>query len=240
MSIEFNPNEPLFDDDSKYRYSGLTLTPNVMAHIFFQLFEGKRVSRKRAISKVVQFHSEHGGITDRSTDYVSKYKKAMIQLKDFGVANVGYGIWEINYSESASDEENDFSDQPINEYGEEDDDNLIYEPDIELGEGDKAVYVYYYDSYKELAHLRGEDKYPCKIGRTDVNPIQRIIGQSGTCYPEFPHVAVIFHCEDSSLLETYLHTALKLKDRWIEDAPGNEWFRTSPEEVLSIYRQAQQ
>jgi len=43
-------------------------------------------------------------------------------------------------------------------------------------------------------------------------------------------------CENSLLLESALHNILKLRNRWIENAPGTEWFITSPEEVESFYR----
>ena len=77
--------------------------------------------------------------------------------------------------------------------------------------------------------------WPCKIGRTDCDPIQRIIGQAGTCYPELPHVALIIYCDDSNALETAFHNIMKVKGRWMADAPGKEWFMTSPDELKAIY-----
>jgi hypothetical protein len=50
-----------------------------------------------------------------------------------------------------------------------------------------------------------------------------------------PHLALIIHCNDSSLLEKALHSILKLQDKWIPDSPGKEWFITSPEEIEAIY-----
>jgi hypothetical protein len=77
--------------------------------------------------------------------------------------------------------------------------------------------------------------WECKIGRTDVEPIQRIMGQAGTCYPEFPHIALIIHCEDSSQLEMAFHSILKVRRKYIKSAPGKEWFMTSPQEIEDIY-----
>ena len=107
--------------------------------------------------------------------------------------------------------------------------------DKELGVGNSSVYVYYYDSYKDLAILKGLQSWQCKVGRSDVEPLQRIIGQAGTCYPEFPHVALVIYCDDSAQMETALHAILKLQKKHIESAPGTEWFMTSPEEIEKLY-----
>ena len=86
-----------------------------------------------------------------------------------------------------------------------------------------------------MSTLQGKSSWECKIGRTDVDPISRIISQAGTCYPELPHIALIINCDDSNLLEKTLHDILKLKKRWLSNSPGKEWFITSPEEVEQIY-----
>ncbi|MCH3923261.1 GIY-YIG nuclease family protein [Limosilactobacillus sp.] len=98
-----------------------------------------------------------------------------------------------------------------------------------------AVYLYYYDKYKELAELKGQHVWECKIGRTETDPISRVLGQAGTCYPELPHIALILNCDNSSLMEKALHSILKVKGRWLSDSPGKEWFITSPEEVENLY-----
>ena len=73
-----------------------------------------------------------------------------------------------------------------------------------------------------------------EILMTDLG-LQRIIGQAGTCYPEFPHVALVIYCDDSAQMETALHAILKLQKKHIESAPGTEWFMTSPEEIEKLY-----
>ena len=77
--------------------------------------------------------------------------------------------------------------------------------------------------------------WECKIGRTDVDPISRIFSQAGTCYPEFPHIALIIYCDDSSLLEKTLHNILKLNNKCFTESPGKEWFLTSPDEIERLY-----
>ena len=88
---------------------------------------------------------------------------------------------------------------------------------------------------EKYAEICGHSSWECKIGRTDKDPLQRIFGQAGTCYPEPPHIALIMKCSNSLQLESALHNILKLRNRWIENAPGTEWFLTSPGEVESFY-----
>lgn len=110
-----------------------------------------------------------------------------------------------------------------------------YNPEKEIGYGKNAVYVYYFDIYQKFAELNSENKWPCKVGRTDRGTIERIMSQTGTSYPELPRIALIINCEDSKKLEAAIHSILKYKGRWIEDAPGTEWFMTSPNEIQEIY-----
>lgn len=161
----------------------------------------------------------------RKSSYISVFKKATQRLKDCGIENVGYGIWKLLYKEKVIEVV-----VPTKEP-----DNVSFKADVTIGSGKASVYVYYYDSYKELAELKGKDVWECKIGRTDVDPIGRIVSQAGTCYPELPHIALIINCDDSSALEIALHSALKFQNKWLEDAPGTEWFLTSPQEIKRIY-----
>lgn len=39
----------------------------------------------------------------------------------------------------------------------------------------------------------------------------------------------------SNALETAFHNIMKVKGRWMADAPGKEWFMTSPDEIKAIY-----
>ena len=75
MSIKFNPAEPLFDNEHNYRYGRLELTPNVMAHIVFQLCQGELVKRKDAIRRAASFHVEHGGVKKATVTMLQPSKK---------------------------------------------------------------------------------------------------------------------------------------------------------------------
>lgn len=204
-------------------YTGLKLTPNIFKEILVELFDGKQFERQVAIRAVKEFFVENGGILENK-DYVAVFKKASQMLKDYGMVNRGYGTWAISYNE-----ENVEIVPPSKTVQEN------YVADKELGDGQYAVYVYYYSAYRKLAETQGSCIWECKIGRTDRDPIQRVFNQAGTCYPELPHLALIIRCADSAKLESAVHSILRYKNRWLEDAPGSEWFLTSPDEVEHIY-----
>ena len=209
--------------ENDYKYQGVKLTPQVFKDLLILLFDGKQFDRQTAVSMVTKYHQEHGGLL-ADGNFVSVFKKASQTLKDNGITNVGYGTWKLNYKQC---ETVLVESQKHTE--------ITYSIDKELGVGNSSVYVYYYDSYKDLAILKGLQSWQCKVGRSDVEPLQRIIGQAGTCYPEFPHVALVIYCDDSAQMETALHAILKLQKKHIESAPGTEWFMTSPEEIEKLY-----
>jgi len=87
-----------------------------------------------------------------------------------------------------------------------------------------------------VATSEGRKTWPCKIGRTDGDPILRVMAQANTALPERPEIALVVRTAQPAALELALHSILKLGGRWRHDSPGSEWFDTSPDEVLSLYR----
>ena len=61
------------------------------------------------------------------------------------------------------------------------------------------------------------------------------MSQAPTAMPEWPTVWLAIETDEALVLERTIHGVLRLRDRWSEDAPGSEWFTTSPDEVESIY-----
>ena len=224
----------LFDENGVYNYKGIELMPSVIADIIVAFYSGKLFRRSVVLDEIIEFHRKNGGVTNKN-EYASAYKRAcLVQLKD-KIVNKGYGMWYVMPDEVS---ENESIEEEIESSEIEDgnnNDESFQQSDKVIGSGDKAVYVYYYDTYKQCAELQGNSVWACKIGRTDTDPISRVFGQAGTCYPELPHIALIIHCPNSSIIETTLHNILKLRGKWIENAPGTEWFITSPEEVENIY-----
>lgn len=210
--------------EEKYKYANLELTPSVFKDLLIKFYDGKQFDRQTAITTILDFHKKNGGIFKEGKNIVAVFKHATRLLRECGIENLGYATWKLNYK------------IPTLEVAEKkNDDEINISADKTIGEGDKYVYVYYYDSYRLLAQLQGKHIWPCKIGRTDTEPLQRVMGQSGTCFPENPHVALVINCHDSAKLEAAIHAIFKLKERHLITAPGTEWFLTSPEEVEEIF-----
>ena len=98
-----------------------------------------------------------------------------------------------------------------------------------------SVYLYYFPAYKHLAALEGEQVWPCKIGKTRYDAIDRVRSQTRTALPEYPKVGLIIKTDKLRLMETTIQSILKLQGKQKLDAPGTEWFITSPSEVEQVY-----
>lgn len=208
---------------SEYKYRNCKLTPTVFKELMIQLFDGKQFERREVVSRVVEYHKLHGGEIENK-NYVAVFKKASSYLRESGLTHKGYGTWALTYKVPEVRE-------IVSSTAE--DDAII--ADEEIGVGNKCVYVYYFETYRLFAEMRGKEEWPCKIGRTDVDPLQRILGQSQTCYPEKPHVALYMRCDDSATLEDAIQRVLTARGKAVSDAPGKEWFYTSPDKVRDIY-----
>lgn len=96
------------------------------------------------------------------------------------------------------------------------------------------MYLYYLPMYRARAKERGEHRWPCKIGRTEQNPLQRVLSQAATALPEKPFIAVAFRTKYSAALEAAFHAVFTLRGLAVQDAPGTEWFLTSPQEAIAL------
>ena len=107
--------------------------------------------------------------------------------------------------------------------------------DYDIGDGRRYVYAYYYPGYRKS----GEVEFPIKIGRS-IKYRERIETQSrATGMPEEPEVAVVWRTDNPEEAEKLLHGLLKLRGKHLPDAPGREWFRTSPDEIRQIIESIQ-
>jgi hypothetical protein len=89
---------------------------------------------------------------------------------------------------------------------------------------------------RRLARFEERDWWPCKIGFSQVSLISRILAQiNATGMSELPVVGLAIKTEDGRGLERAIHFALDEADTRKEDAPGNEWFHTSPSRIKSWY-----
>nr|WP_255429643.1 GIY-YIG nuclease family protein [Ramlibacter albus] len=87
-----------------------------------------------------------------------------------------------------------------------------------------AIYWYTFPAYKAAS-----GPFPIKIGK-GANPEARIM-QQVTPMPEKPEVLGTFAHPDADNLEKAIQYLLKVRGKRKADAPGAEWFLTTPEEI---------
>lgn len=210
-----------------YRYQGLPITPSIIGDLIVSLFNGTSSKRDIIVNKVLEHHISNGGISPEAQDFSRSVKKALSNLSKRGYAeNRAHGIWRITKNDQpvVIKTESEHTEVEIEEIPT----HRVY------GTGNYAVYCYYFDNYKKLSLLEGKTIWPCKIGRTDRDPLVRILSQASTALPEKPIIDFVIKTDDSFLLESAIHSILKLKERHISNSPGTEWFYTSPDEVIEI------
>lgn len=103
------------------------------------------------------------------------------------------------------------------------------------GRGNQSVYLYYFPIYKQYAKLKEKTHWPCNIGGTKEEVINRVSKQIGDQLPEKAKIALILRTDNWRALETKIHEELKRRRLQLKDAIGTEWFLTSPSEVEGIY-----
>ena len=104
-----------------------------------------------------------------------------------------------------------------------------------LGKGKGWVYLYYFDREKAEAQDQGKEVWPCKIGRTEREPEKRIQEQMDED-SDIPVIALLLGTDKPKVLERTIHGILTLWDVHLKREQGKEWFLTSPNEVIDIYR----
>lgn len=109
-----------------------------------------------------------------------------------------------------------------------------------IGSGRHSVYLYYDQDKRERAESEGDTFFPCKIGQTTQELHTRIYQQDTTIAAERFKLGLHIKTEDSKTIEAIIHQTLKARGRDIDDAPGREWFLTSPSEVSRIVSKEKQ
>jgi len=221
-----------------YQFKGVPLTAAIAQSLILKMFQGKLIERHVIDDEVLRAHLAGGGKkpSRSSGEYV---RKALLDMKKVGLAeNVSLGHWRIADAEvpiesmtsneitasASAPHENIESEEPLS-------------VDLDIGSGVGAIYVYYLPTYRLHAETRSEESWPCKIGRTDRDPVNRVLSQVATALPEKPHIALIVRTSQPLAWENALHGVLTLRGLRIENSPGVEWFLTSPREVLELVKQ---
>ncbi|RKU11648.1 hypothetical protein C6501_12230 [Candidatus Poribacteria bacterium] len=192
--------------NNQYKHAGEPFTAKIAAELILELCKGETLKKEKIRDRVYEHHEKQGGekyegsrtLNQCFNDALNKDLKQKRGLAD----NKNRGYWTI-LGEPPS---NDAPDEPI--------------------EG--CVYIYYYPAYKELAELKGKDKWPCKIGRTERDAEKRIKEQ-GTGMPEHATQEVVIKTDDPNSLEQTIRSLLKRKGMHIQEAPGDEWYLINSE-----------
>jgi len=227
--------------NDEYRYKHVPLTPTIIEILMLELFSGRLVERQTIIDEVVEAHRARGGKDADAQSITSSVKRALQRLTARGIVqNPSKGYWRFDKASDQTEFE-DLGDD-ISTDGElrEAEGIAIGEStpfpiaDVVAGVGRSTIYAYYLPTYRRNAEAQGESYWPCKIGRTERDPIERIMAQAATALPEHPHVALVLHTDHPIAWEAIIHGVLTVRGRKLKDSPGSEWFLTSLDEVKAI------
>ena len=197
--------------NQSYEHAGKPLTLKIARELVIERFSGKTGVQKKELKRVVdEIHIRRGG--SLSTNEMHPVSAALSVMKKQGLANnPSRGEWSI-FSTPSLPPKNLFDSDTVRT----------------LGTGKSSVYLCYYPAYRCLAEYEGKEFWACKIGSVET--------QAPTEMPEPPEIRLILRTDDPENLEQLLHNILTFRGKRIADAPGKEWFMTSPSEVENIYK----
>ncbi len=96
---------------------------------------------------------------------------------------------------------------------------------LRAGEGGGVVYAYGYACCPDRL----------KVGSTELDAVQRVTAQIATSTPDKPVLLIEIRTNDCRSLERAIQATLEVRGRKISGG-GAEWFKTSRDEVLAIYK----
>lgn len=114
------------------------------------------------------------------------------------------------------------------EAAEDEDEAIEEQTDVEFN---GWIYAFTFPRIK-----RDKESFPIKVGLTTAADVEtRVFGQcKGSGFFEKPEILGRWQVKRVAQVEDAIHAVLKAKGRWKEDAPGEEWFITTIDEVQSI------
>jgi hypothetical protein len=213
----------------RYEYEGFKLTPTIAAELAPSLCEGQTLKGSDVFRMAYDHHTRLGGLPMEGTrSSCQQDTMAHIRKKNLAKRN-GHSYLFPKLGQPLPN-----SSPPSSPKTHEIQKSSEVVPIKSVGTGSESVYAYFYPTYKEISELKGQTFWPIKIGRTDVG-LSRVQEQSRTSLPEHPIIAIEIRTYDSRSLECAIHSHLKYAGRRIDDAPGSEWYMTSPQEIEYIY-----
>lgn len=217
----------MFGIENEYKYIGKILDADSFADVLITLFDHDTFTKECAITAIRNYHHQNGGKCD-DTDWDTIFHIVTDNILEGYLIKIDIDTYKLSYA-SIDGMVDDM------EFDDELDMSGNISCDMIIGNGKGAVYVYYYDTYKDYYTKSGSRVWPCKIGMSFSDPMKRIFSQIGTASPELPHPALIIYTDKPKELETMLHAALKVQGAHIENGPGREWFMTTPKIVQGLY-----
>ena len=218
-----------------YKYTGRALDKRIAKDLIPELFAGKQGSLQEIYEAVHEHHTKLGGMPAVAKNPVkSTCGKALADLHSQGAADSPGksgpgGVWTVHFKPAPTPEPT--REKPTTG-GIEPLETLYDEP----GRAE-SCYAYYYPAYRELAELRGDDRWPIKFGKTEDgdSAAARVFGQtSSTNICERPVFEIEVKCDSADLYEKVIHKMLKNRGLHMKDAPGKEWFMTNPDELKGL------
>ena len=207
------------------------LTIEIPRQLLLERFMGQpRVSRSDIINYVEEVHCR--GVRKLLETEKMIVDDALRWLRDRGLAdNPERGYWSfLTTGESEAPKRIEKPQRQVDTSGVK---NIA--PERTIGSGRSSVYLYYYPQYQESAESKGEKVWECKIGMTIHGEAYGRIREQTTGLPESPKIGLHIKTDKHKEIERIIHGILKVRGQHIEEAPGTEWFLTSPSEVEEIY-----
>jgi hypothetical protein len=229
-------------------YSNYGENPDLSTPLFYDLLKyvcSKRnsIRREEIIEEIYNIHTEHNGIyydksingdENKSKNYIMGKFKYII--KKFTTNNTIIPLSKGIYSWNKNKDSNE-NIEIVDNKEEIENTNDVIEPivlDNKFKKNiDRGVDVYCKNSdWKKNYILHKEIEV--KIGFSVKNMNDRINNQCKS-FGEIPITLVKIYSENAKLLETYLHSIMKLKNKHINTGNGaKEWFTISIQELVTI------
>lgn len=116
------------------------------------------------------------------------------------------------------------------EAAEDEDVEVEEQPDIEF---DGWIYAFSFPAIK-----RSDLPFPIKVGMTTAVDVEtRVFGQCKSAgFFEKPEILGRWQVKRVVQVEGAIHAVLKARGRWKEDAPGDEWFMSTMDEINSVVK----
>lgn len=241
--------------EDQYKFAGKEFSAPILRTLVAERWAGKTARRRDMIADCLNYHLSQGGLDEpypdsalSSAERTARSRRggtpasqlrarAFRSLRDAGLARQGeaHGEWEIFPVEGMGEAPaSNHSPTPSSAGA----NTLRVDVQREIGEGVESIFVVFFPTFRRCAELSGETRWACLLGATTerVVPAETALVQTATRspIPELPVIGLIVRCSDSESLATGIHAILRSRGQCSVNPQGQEWCRTSPEEVVEL------